>query len=56
VQTLYAGQCVRPGAALYGRWGNQTLRLTTGRVEISSNNRDFHTLVEQGPGCSIPPP
>ena len=27
VQALYAGTCVRPGEALYGRWGETTLRL-----------------------------
>jgi hypothetical protein len=53
VQALYAGHCERSGAA-YGRWSDQTLRLTASRVEISSDNRDFRTLVEQGPGCSVP--
>lgn len=55
VQTLFAGRCERPGRATYGRWGPQTLRLVTGRVEISSDNQSFRTLVEQGPGCTIPP-
>lgn len=54
VRALYAGRCARAGAPLYGRWANRTLRLTPGRVEISPDNRDFHLLVEQGPGCSIP--
>lgn len=54
VQTLFAGQCERRGAATYGRWGSETLRLVTGRVEVSADNRRFRTLVEQGPGCSIP--
>lgn len=55
VQALFAGQCERRGAATYGRWGPETLRLVTGRVEVSADNRRFRTLVEQGPGCSIPP-
>jgi hypothetical protein len=55
VQTLYAGQCVGPGGALYGRWGGRTLRLVPGRVEMSSDNRDFHPLAGQGPACSLPP-
>ncbi|HEY5107360.1 MAG TPA: hypothetical protein VII73_11415 [Caulobacteraceae bacterium] len=55
VQALYAGRCERPGAAAYGRWADRTLRLTAGRVEISSDNRNFHTLVEQGPDCDLPP-
>jgi hypothetical protein len=54
VQALYGGRCERLGGAAYGRWGDRTLRLTPGRVEISSNNRDFHTLVEQSPDCAVP--
>ena len=51
-QTLYAGQCARPGTAAYGRWGANTLRLVPGRIEISADNRNFRTLVEQGQACS----
>jgi hypothetical protein len=54
VQSLYAGQCQRPGGAAYGRWSDRTLRLAPGRVEVSNDNRNFRTLVEQGPGCSVP--
>lgn len=53
VSNLYEGVCEDRGAALYGRWGEQTVRLVTGRVEISSDNRRFRTLAEQGPGCSL---
>jgi hypothetical protein len=52
-QALFAGRCEQPGGALYGRWAQQTLRLVPGRVEISADNRSFHTLAEQGSGCSI---
>ncbi len=52
-QTLYGGQCVKPGSAIYGRWGDHTLRLVPGRVEISADNRTFRALAEQGPGCSL---
>lgn len=55
LQQLFDGRCVRPGDALYGRWSSQTLRLTANRVESSTNNRDFTTLVEQGPNCALPP-
>ena len=55
VQALFAGRCERPGDALYGRWGGQSLRLVPGRVEMSPDNKDFHSLVEQGRDCSIPP-
>ena len=52
-QALFAGRCERAGDAAYGRWGQQTLRLVPGRVEISSDNRSFRPLMDQ-PGC--PPP
>lgn len=56
VQALFAGRCERPGSASYGRWGEQTLRLVPGRVEISSDNRSFRLLVEQAAGqCGLPP-
>ncbi|KAK0359520.1 hypothetical protein LTR94_030984, partial [Friedmanniomyces endolithicus] len=38
VQALYAGVCVRPGDAQYGRWGDTTLRLVPRRVEQSPDN------------------
>ena len=56
VQALYSGRCERPGGAAYGRWADNTLRLISGRVEISSDNRDFRTLVRQGPDCELPQP
>lgn len=54
VQSLFAGRCESAGGASYGRWGNQTLRLVPGRVEISNDNRAFQTLVDQGDNCSLP--
>lgn len=53
-QQLFGGRCERPGGATYGRWGEETLRLVPGRVEISSDNRSFHTAFDQGANCSIP--
>lgn len=55
VQTLFAGRCERPGGATYGRFGQQTLRLVAGKVEISDDNRAFRTLAPQAPDCSLPP-
>lgn len=55
VQRLYAGQCARFGQAEYGRWGQQTLRLVRGRVEISDDNRRFRTLARQNRECAIEP-
>lgn len=55
VQALFAGKCERPGSADYGRWGGDTLRLVTGRVERSPDNKSFRSLVKQTPGdCSLP--
>jgi hypothetical protein len=54
IQELFAGDCVRPGAAAYGRWGDRTLRLVVGRVEVSSDNRTFRPLAQQQGGCAIP--
>jgi hypothetical protein len=55
VRILYDGRCVRPGDALYGRSGTQTVRLVAGKVEISPDNRVFRPLMAQDPGdCSLP--
>jgi hypothetical protein len=54
VQSLFAGQCVRPGGATYGRWGDRTLRLVLGRVEISAGGTAFRLLARQQGGCEIP--
>lgn len=54
VQALYSGTCVRPGEALYGRWGDTTLRLVPRRVEQSNDNTRFRTLAEQDRSCQFP--
>jgi len=54
VQALFANRCPGPDGVYYGRWGEQTLRLTAGRVEISPNNRDFTSLVDPWPACQAP--
>ena len=46
-RVLFEGRCVRPGEALYGRYGARTLRLTPGQVESSADNRDFSFLMDQ---------
>jgi len=50
-QALFAGRCEKPGQALYGRWAQQTVRLVPGKIEISSDNRSFHTLSDQAGSC-----
>jgi hypothetical protein len=54
VRALFAGTCVRPGEALYGRYGDTTLRLVPRRVEQSPDNTRFRTLVEQDRNCQFP--
>ena len=54
VQALFAGTCVRPGDALYGRWGETTLRLVPRRVEHSNDNSRFRVLTEQDRNCQFP--
>ena len=54
VQALYAGTCVRPGEAQYGRWGDTTLRLVPRRVEQSNDNNRFRTLAQQDRNCQFP--
>ena len=54
VQALYAGTCVRPGDAQYGRHGNLTLRLVPRRVEQSNDNTRFRILADQDRNCQFP--
>jgi hypothetical protein len=52
LQALFAGKCVRPGEADYGHWAEMTVRLVfPGQVQISSDNRTFHTVYDQGHAC-----
>ena len=53
VQALFAGRCEKPGEAIYGRWGDETLRLVPRRVEISTDNRTFRPLADQNASCAI---
>lgn len=50
VEALYSGVCER-GPPAYGRWGERTLRLVEGRVEVSPDNRNFRPLRAAAPGC-----
>lgn len=54
VTLLFDGRCETPGNARYGRWGEQTIRLVPGKVEISADGQTFTTLAEQGQNCSVP--
>lgn len=56
VQFLFAGQCLRPGGAVYGRWGDRTLRLAGGRVEMAGAGGGFHALPDQPALCGDPQP
>ncbi len=55
VRVLFAGKCVATGQAEYGRWGEKTLRLLPGKVEISNDNANFRTLIDQdAKDCAFP--
>jgi hypothetical protein len=55
VHVLFDGRCPPPGQVVYGRWGGLTLRDSPGRIDASTNNRDFSPLAPQYPAdCSIP--
>jgi hypothetical protein len=53
-QQISGGKCEKAGGATYGRWGDETLRIVPGKVESSSDNRTFHSIIDLGQGCSIP--
>lgn len=54
VRALYAGTCVRPGDAQYGRYGDMTLRLVPRRVEQSNDNARFRLFTDQDRNCQFP--
>ncbi len=55
VHLVFDAQCLPAGQVIYGRWGEETLRLLPGRLDMSSDNRVFHPLLRQNPqDCSLP--
>jgi hypothetical protein len=55
VQAVFAGRCPGPDTTFYGRWGDETLRLMGGRIEVSYDNRDFSSLIDPWPPCATEP-
>jgi len=53
-QQISSGKCEKAGGATYGRWGDETIRLVPGKVESSSDNRTFHSIIDLGANCSVP--
>jgi hypothetical protein len=51
LRTIYPDRCGRGGALVYGRWADRTLRLLDGRVEMSTDNRNFRLLAGRSPDC-----
>ena len=51
---ISSGKCEKAGGATYGRWGDETIRLVPGKVESSSDNRTFHSIIDLGANCSVP--
>ena len=45
-QMLFSARCDKSGAVAFGRSGDQTLKYTNGKVEISSDNKTYRSLVE----------
>ncbi len=57
VQALFAGKCVRPGGADYGRWGEDTIRLVAGKIERQVPGGGFRTLTRLAAGdCPVSHP
>ena len=56
VASLYSGLCDHSQVAISGRWGDRTLRLVGGRVEMSLDGRSFRTLQPRAPGCAAAAP
>ena len=54
VKLLFDGRCQLPGNALYGRWGEQTVRVVPGKVEVAADGQTFTTLATQSENCTIP--
>jgi hypothetical protein len=52
VRSVFADRCPGPDETFYGRWGDQTLRLIGGRIEVSPDNRDFSSLIDPWPPCA----
>jgi hypothetical protein len=46
-QMLFSSRCDKTGATAFGRTGDQTLKYTGGKVEISSDNKTYRALVDQ---------
>ena len=51
IEAVYPDRCARADGPVYGRWGDSTLRLLEGRIEISANNRDFRLLADRAAAC-----
>ncbi len=46
-QMLFSARCDKTGPTAFGRIGDQTLKYTGGKVEISSDNKTYRALVDQ---------
>lgn len=55
VRAVFAGRCTPSGAVQYGRWGERGLRLSSGRIELTSEDGDYRPLTTQTADCAIAP-
>ncbi len=55
VRAVFAGHCAPAGGAGFGRWGERGLRLTSGKIELTSEDGDYRPLTTQTADCAIAP-
>ncbi len=53
VRALFDGQCLAEGVVARGRWADQLLRLSGGRVEISASGAPYRLVATQSDGCAL---
>ena len=55
VRAAFAGHCAPAGATQFGRWGERGLRLTSGKIELTSEDGDYRPLTTQTADCRVAP-
>ena len=55
VRAVFAGHCATAGATQFGRWGERGLRLTSGKIELTSEDGDYRHLTTQTADCRVAP-
>ena len=55
VRAVFAGHCAPAGTTQFGRWGERGLRLTSGKIELTSEDGDYRPLTTQTADCRVAP-